>query len=341
MRARLCLRFSLTIICLTLAAKSAAAQLQWSSSQKYDTGQDTAVAMHVSGLILEFHRTHILAGTELFYHVGKVIGTNVTWGGSQRLPAEGTWPNVAISKEGYVLFVWSTGLAKRSSALYYMTGKIDPNGEANQSISWLTQPTRVDAGFHSSIAMNDNGIIAEVHESGSNGTGLYYRVGQFKNPKAGDFTIVWNSGEWGVNYDDGINPHIAFNNQNQVVEVHQVTGQHLLHYHRGVVLKNAVIDFQASQRYDNWGYEPSVALSDGGLAVEIHRNDPNRRAYAMTGTLSLAYPERISWSTSVDISNEGGSIYPAVATNGNYAIGTWTSSGLVTNALYYSVARIP
>jgi len=30
-----------------------------------------------------------------------------------------------------------------------------------------------------------------------------------------------------------------------------------------------------------------------------------------------------------------------VATNGNYAIGTWTNSGLVTNALYYSVARIP
>jgi hypothetical protein len=60
----------------------------------------------------------------------------------------------------------------------------------------------------------------KVNTGGS--SGLYYRVGQLGNPAGGDYTIAWSSGSTGVKYDDGVNPHIAINNQKQVVEVHQV-----------------------------------------------------------------------------------------------------------------------
>jgi len=203
MKRKLLFYIGISVLGLAFVASAAAQTLEWSPAEKFDDGTDTAIAVHPSGLILEFHRTHN-GGNSLWYHLGKVNGTNVTWGESQSLPDHGNWPNVAITREGHVLFVWSTGAIKSGSDLYYKVGKLDPNGDVNQTISWLTERTRWDSGFHSSIALNDKGVIVGVHESGSGGVGLYYRVGHFADPGLGDFNIVWDSGEWGINYDDGV-----------------------------------------------------------------------------------------------------------------------------------------
>jgi len=313
------------------------AQLQWSPASDFDTGQQTDVAVYPSGLVLEFHKTDSIITDTLWYHVGRWDGNTVNWGGSQRLPVNATWPNVAVTKEGYVLFVWSTGLFKSSSGLQYMVGKIDPDGSVNQSIIWLTEAKWLDSGFHSSIAINEKGVIVEVHESGSGGEGLYYRVGRLANPAGGDFNIIWESGAYGQHYDDGINPHIAINNLNQVVEVHQVTGEDLQHYHRGIVLSSGIIDFRGSQRYENNGYNPSVALLDNGLVLELHADDG---IYARTGILSQSNPALIDWTNSVKISGQYGPT--AIATNGtqlvgpHFAVGTWSSNP----KLYFSVAQI-
>jgi hypothetical protein len=108
---------------------------------------------------------------------------------------------------------------KDGSQVFYQVGKIDPSGPVDQSLTWLTQGIHLDAGFHARIAMNDKGLIVDVHETGHASTGMYYRVGQFTNPAAGNFTIQWDSGR-GVHYDDGINPHIALNNQSPKSEAH-------------------------------------------------------------------------------------------------------------------------
>ncbi len=326
----------LALLGLALSATPAAAQLQWSPAQSYDTGQDTAVAMHPSGLVLEFHRTHVYGGLTLWYRVGRVEGNTVTWGRSQGLPGSGTWPNVAITREGYVLYVWSTYGYKTNSDLKYMVGKIDPNGDANQSITWLTYEQKFDSGFHSSTVVSDNGVIVEVHESGRGGKGLYYRVGHLADPATGNFNIVWDSGDYGQHYDDGINPDIALNNRNEVVEVHQVTGEALLHDHRGVVLSGGVIDFRPSQRYDNDGGRPAVALTDSGLVAALSGSGT---IYARTGTLSLSNLNVIDWLSFNKISDTG--TYPAVATNGSFAVGTWTEYFGLEGELYYSVAKIP
>ena len=340
--------FGLAIICFALGVNTAASQtLTWSRGEQYDDGNDPSVAVHSSGLVLDGHRSHI--GNALWYRLGELnkTGTGVTWGGSQRLPGVGAgglqnWPNVAITREGYVIFVYSLGGIKIDGDLYYVVGKINPNGDTNQSITWLTDKIHFDAGFHSSIAINENGVILLAFESGSGGNGLYYRVGHLSNPAGGDYTIQWDSGQYGVHYDDGINPHIALNNLNEVVEVHQVSStEGILHYRRGNVFLGT-INFGGSQRYDPNASEPAVALLDSGLVVELHRSSLDRTE-ARTGMLSPSNPEGIDWSNSfVTISNPDASS-PAVASNGRYAIGTWDRHvfSAEDRILEYSVAAIP
>jgi hypothetical protein len=316
----------LAAICLALSAQVAGAQtLQWDTPTHYDQGDQTSLAAHPLGLVLEFHKTHAVGGADLWYHVGTLNGTSVTWGRSQLSPWEGFWPNVTISPEGYVIFVYSSSRTKAASDLRYAVGMINPHGGLDQSIEWLTSRSTVfDSGFHSSTAINDNGVILEVHESGSGGTGLYYRVGHLTNPAGGDYTITWDSGTNGVRYDDGINPHIALNNHDEAVEVHQVTGEDLLHYRRGLVYGGNIY-FGGSPRYESNSSEPAVALLDNGLVVEVHRNSVSR-ATARTGMLDPDSTDKILWSASAVIGPENGFEtieYPEVAANGTYAIGSW------------------
>jgi hypothetical protein len=314
--------------------------LRWTPSEEYDQGVDTSLAAHASGIVLEAHQTHTIAGRSLYYTLGRLNGTTLTWGGNRLLPFVGFWPNVAISKEGYVIFVYSSGAYKSDSRLWYAVGKIDPYGATDQTIQWLQDSILCDSGFHSSISINDNGTIVGVHESGSGGKGLYYRVGHLKNPNGGDYTIAWDSGGNGIKYDDGVNPHIAINNLNQLVEVHQVTGEDYLHYRRGN-LSGGTITFGGSPRYNDKGREGTVALLDNGSVIELYTYDDT---YARTGRLSSSDPWSVDWSSiPAKLSNEDSDSarYPALASNGAYAVGTWTSYIDITGVLYSSVAKLP
>jgi hypothetical protein len=320
----------------TTLAILAGCDLQFGSSLRYDNGVDTSVALHSSGLILEFHRSQNT--DSIWYRLGKLVPpdvNNVTWGGSHNVGVDGFWPAVALTKEGYVIEVHSDRASKKGSKQFYHVGTIDPYGDENQTISWKTDFIHWDGGFHTSIAINGNGVIVGVHESNTGGTGLYYRVGHLRNPAGGDYTIAWTSGTTGIGYDDGINPHIAINNNNQVVEVHQVTDEDLLHYRRGTLFAGR-ITFAQSQRYDNDAAQPAVALLDSGLVLEVHSagDDLNSR----TGTLNPSNSTIIEWSTPVEIDTVNGSTYPALATNGNYAIQTHELA--FGGGLFFSTAAI-
>ena len=280
-------------------------------ASQYDDGMQSSVAAHRSGFVLEFHKTEAL-NSKIWYHVGTLSGSNVTWGSSQYSGFFGYWPTVAISNEGYVLLVYSTNVSKDGSDLKYRVGKIDPNGGVNQSVRWLTDSIHWDGGFHSSIAINDHGVIVGVHETGHASTGLYYRVGHLRNPAAGDYTIQWDSGAYGIQYDDGINPHIAINQHNQVVEVHQVTGESVLHYRRGTV-SGGRIHFGKSGRYDNNGKTPAIVLLDSGVILEMHTADG---LVSRTGKLRGSDPEAIEWGAPFKIFTGSWHNYPALAIGG-------------------------
>jgi hypothetical protein len=314
--------------------ESSGCSLKFDPFELYDDGVESSIALHSSGLALEFHRSDWDTG--IWYRVGKQSQLNknyIVWGNGQRASgAYGYWPTVAISKEGYVIEVHSNRKHKDVSQQFYRVGKIDPNGDENQSISWKTDFIHWDGGFHTSIAINDNGLIVGVHESNSS-SGLYYRVGQLKNPAGGDYTIAWSSGSTGVKYDDGNNPHIAINNHNQVVEVHQVTGESLLHYRRGTVSEGK-INFAESQRYENDAEQPAVALLDSGLVLEVHSRDG---LHSRTGKLAPSNATVIEWSPySVNSGVSKYAKYPALATNGRYAFQTHEDG----NRIYYSGAEI-
>jgi hypothetical protein len=334
---------SLAVICLAFSASAAEAQqLRWRLPDNYDDGEQTALAGHQSGLILEAHKTETTGGLGLWYRLGSRNGYKVVWGPSQRFPWDGTWPNVAMNNEGIVLFISSSGRFKSSSNLHYAVGQVNPYGGTNQSITWLTPNYHFDSGFHSSTAFNNNGVIVEVHESGSGGTGLYYRVGHLKDPSGGDFTIEWDSGDKGVKYDDGINPQIAIDNSDEAIEVHQVTAEHYMHYRRGPIFRGK-INFGGSPRYDNDSQEATVMLLDNGGVVELHRGF-TRGIFARTAILDPNSADKIIWSKATLISDfiSGEARGPAVTTDGSHAIGTWTSfdTGFGNGTLFSSNASL-
>ena len=168
---------------------------------------------------------------------------------------------------------------------------------------------------------------------------MYYRVGHFANPGAGDFTIQWESGPWGIYYNDGINPHIALNNRNQVVEVHQVPWEHHLHYWRGTV-GSGQIQFVASQRYNNSALQPAVVLLDSGTVVEAHVNNSANEIIVTNGLLSQNNPGLIEWVSSVGLGRHGPTDiwYPALATDGTEVVATFGVKG--SNTLRSAVGKI-
>jgi Phosphatidylinositol-specific phospholipase C, X domain len=315
--------------------------VQFGLSREYDTGVQTSNALHSSGLVLEFHKSQANSG--IWYRVGKLLGTTVKWGNTQAAGTNGYWPAVAISKEGYVIVVYSNSSYGWGSEQFYQVGTINPNGDENQSINWKRTGLNWDGGFHTSIAMNDKGVIVSVHESNSlSNNQLYYRVGHFRNPAGGDFTVAWDSGNLGNAYDVGINPHIAINNANQVVQVHQVPGSALLHYRRGIV-SGGKINFGESQRYDNAADRPAVALLDNGTVLEMHCSGG---LSSRTGKLNPSNSAIIDWSDCELLEKDTGSdgiVNPAISTNGSFAIQTHQkdpTSSLFSPKLYFSTSAI-
>jgi hypothetical protein len=258
----------------------------------------------------------------------------VVWGKIQGTGLYGFWPAVAISKEGYIIFVYNTTAAKGADTitnLCYRVGAINLNGDLDQWIDLKTGVLPWDAGYNAGIAMNDSGTIVGVHESGEyKKEGIFYRVGRLRNPTVGDFTIYWPT-QWGIQYDTGVNPRIAINNYNQVVSVHQVPGESLLHYRAGVLALWAGeaidINFRDSRRYDDYGNDPSVALLDSGLVLEVHGYGTGSGLTELrtrTGwfnwadvSSTIAWNEQVKNAVALDDS-------PAIAATGTFAVETHT-----------------
>jgi hypothetical protein len=331
---------------LTIPAGPTGCDVQFGLSTQYDRGTEASVALNGSNWVVETHKSP--ENTDLWYRLGKLNGNIVTWGDSQRIGVGGHWPAVVLSKQGYVIEVHSDQKDRDGATMYYEAGKIDLNGDVNQSIDWRVFDTKYDAGFRANIAINDDGVIVGVHESMGSSNRLYYRRGHMANPAGGDFNIIWNSGHYGIGYDNGAIAHIAINNRGQVVEVHQVNKEHLLHYRRGDIAADGVgINFQETVRYNNDGLQPAVALTDNGFVLEVNATAntvANHVLDRMVGALDTVNPALINWSQARTYDPSAGLRgEPAVATNGAYAIQTNEESEVDINPAYplnYSASAI-
>jgi hypothetical protein len=197
--------YLLLICAVALLSGRAIAQspLNWEKAQKFDTGVHSSIAILPSGLVVSFHETDNLTH-EISYRIGKVGLTwddkyYISWSSSHSIDIGGSWPTVAVTKEGYVVLAYSNSSARSATTLKYWAGELDPGGDKSQTITWRIKEKNYDSGFHPSLAFNSTGILAEAHESAT-GSGIFYRIAHSKNPAAKDFNLVWDSGDGGVQY---------------------------------------------------------------------------------------------------------------------------------------------
>jgi hypothetical protein len=138
--------------------QSAGRDFHFDESITISRGEQSALAVHRSGLIVSvFRNFDPIFGKEgkIVYRIGKIHGSHVAWGQIQETDAKGFWPAVAISKEGYVIIVHNNRATKNHNPdLFYQVGWIDPNGHANQTITMKTDLIPWDAGHNVGIAMN-------------------------------------------------------------------------------------------------------------------------------------------------------------------------------------------
>ncbi|WP_242903126.1 DUF6973 domain-containing protein [Actinomadura terrae] len=279
---------------------------------RYDTGTSPAVALNAGNVLVEVHRSQ--ASNTLWYHVGKVNGDEIDWGGSIEYD-QGVTPSVAVTNDGVVVEVHRS---QASNTLWYHVGRV--NGDR---IDWGGS-IEYDQGITPSVAITDDGVVVEVHQSQGANT-LWYHVGKVNGDR-----IDWGGS---IEYDQGVTPSVAITNDGVVVEVHQSQGASTLWYHVGKVNGDR-IDWGGSIEYDQ-GITPSVAITNDGLVVEVHQSQAGTTLwYRGTGQIDV---DLITWKDEVSQHYTDGEA-PKVTCNAQSAVETHQSS---SNGLFYSTLTLP
>jgi hypothetical protein len=188
---------------------------------------------------------------------------------------------------------------------------------------------RYDTGKSPDITLNNGNVVIEVHESQAVNT-LWYRVGKVEGKK-----IAWGNDEKSVKYDDGVQPSVAITNNGLVVEVHKSQGAKHTLWHRVGRVKGDTIDWgndNKSIEYDK-GVQPSVAITNDGLVVEVHKSENFDTLYYHVGRVE---GDRITWGGSHDYDK---GVQPSVAiTNDGLVVEVHKSENF--DSLYYHVGRV-
>jgi calcium-dependent phosphoinositide phospholipase C len=144
---------------------------------------------------------------------------------------------------------------------------------------------RRDVGAHPAVAVNGNGQIVEVHDSG-HGT-LWYWTGTYN----ADGTVTWLRHGY---YDTGITPAVTLDDDGFLVEVHQSNTATTLWSRVGQLDADGEISWSAGRQYDN-GVLPTVRFTGAGTVREIHRSQSNDQNWTWNGALDTG-AHTVAWS---------------------------------------------
>ena len=308
-------------------------QSPWADMRGLGEGGDPSVAISNTNLIVEVHSNW----GQLYYKMGKLdpAGGSVAWGQQREFAAGFTGsPSIAVTNGGYVLLSCS-----ESPRLKYYVGTLDPNRDINQEISFKVNGEYYDTGSSPAISINNNGIIVEVHRENSDEDKLNYKIGHLTSPATGDFHIAWDTGPYSIPYTNGGSPSISLNDNNDLVELHNVPNEFLIHYIRGHVSGKSIAFASDQPRYDWYGNHSSVVLQDDGYVASLHvrLGIPRKFIYRLSRQ-DPNDPIRLIHLSDSDIANSSTEENRcAVASNGSYMI------ALISNSsdLRYSWAIAP
>jgi hypothetical protein len=332
--------------------------VNFGASTSYTNGRDTSVAMNSAGLVVEVHRGTAVIN-ELWYRVGKLDTTSGTirWTGDRKTEATGYWPAVALGENGWVYLMYSTDPYRDTSKQKYSVGTLNPTGDQNQEINWKAQKVSVtgDNGFHASLSVWGN-LLVGIYETGGVGKNTCsYAIGTPNDPDHGDYTIHWYTGAGNKETISGlrcVDPRIAVvaggrYNQGQILLVYGVSNRRIV-YERGSIQPSPDNGGNGKQMYwetaaedvtNDVGGEPALALLPNGLAIEVHKLNADSYFRSTVAKVDLSnWGARIAWTPSKGFNPPNQGQYPALTSNGAFAVETNGVSG--SQVLYSSVSPI-
>ncbi len=193
-----------------------------------------------------------------------------------------------------------------------------------RSVVWDKSSTNYDEGREPSIAINDDGVLVEVHRHQANDN-LYWRVGTL----AGNPPKLTFKGDKAVQYDEGIRPMVAISGQH-VCEVHKAAnnaGSDEIWYRIGT-LRNDQIDWETdAHKLGVSGIYPAVSMcvADGKTLLIITLENSEGFNCWRIGELNPS-KKVVNWENLVTTRNKNVST-PEIDINSGLVAMVWSDAG--------------
>ena len=291
--------------------------------QKYDTGSKPAIAALGCTLVEVHSNQH---GKDLFYDLfrvgddGKfsslVIGKHYDTGSS---------PTIAALPDSNTLVEIHT----LASNLCYSVGQLkgaminwSPKGKVYNSSGDNANPA---------VVVTKSNVVVEVHNGGSGGKHLYYRVGRLEVATG----INWQGSV--PTYDEGKNPALCITAENQVIEIHESLSANGLCYSIGKLdPDNLTLTWLLiGNRFDT-GKNPSVTEGSVGLLMEVHNSVSGKtNLYYRVGNLKENY---IEWSGTGGTQYDTGETPSLTSVPGTYGVIAECHKGYLSNFNLYQTS---
>ena len=197
----------------------------------------------------------------------------------------GKYPTVGLNNGGTVVAMHNSLMG---NAMWYWVGRLEDE-KAKLNISWA-DGHHFDYGLYPCVALNDCGVVVEVHRSQWRQE-LRYRVGAVE----GDLIQWGESSEYGK----GSDPSIALDNEDRVVAVH-VSSEGTLYCMLGHVNSSMKsIDWEGPTKFGP-GAMPHVAINDKNAVIVVYQSPPSETHCSVWCQVGFASNKSIIWGRSVE-----------------------------------------
>ncbi|MDP5274165.1 phage head spike fiber domain-containing protein [Chengkuizengella axinellae] len=266
--------------------------------RNYDDVNHPAAAVSNNGTVLEIHESE--AGN-WYYNLGSVKDDNrIEWFNprNDQSKTQGTRYSAGSGSggQGYNKAVFLTDdivlmTSVKNHKLAYNLAKI--NGKSidfdfeGGSYAQIPGVKDYDDQVHG-LSVNKHGDIVVFYQTGD-GSNLHYVVGKYNKNN--------HNISWGNDHNSlmkGWNPTIALTDSGEIVVAHNANLRSDLHYSIGSLnTSNKTIDWLRKNVSYGKGWNPSIAVTNGGTVIQVHQGESKNEIYYKVGQLA---GDEINWN---------------------------------------------